>query len=960
MRWALLAIAIASACQPVELGHRRYACDPSGDRTVGSAQCPSGGRCGLEGFCHREGDVSEPWKCAVAADCEGGFQCGVGADGVSRECHDPHKGVDYRCLTSAECSSGWICGLDDSRLRRCHDPAAPRAWPCEATADCVGGWQCGLGELGGKECHDPSAPRAFRCLADPDCLGGWKCGLTDQRTARECHDPAAPRSFACVNDADCLGGWSCGLSSNRVDRECHDPLRPQAWQCTRDSECLGGWRCNLDGLCVDPALEALEAFVAPRIDGGQVLSPLSSAEVEFLSTSFVADAPSTATIAFVRNGQLEAYVVTADSLRRYQLGDAGVVSSLVAQGPKSSAKDPMTAQTWKPSSANYVYVSSPGLPVRWHQLLADGGVESDWVKTWTGTVSMPPAFTQVRTGLSADRSRPPRIVGFSPNDVGAYTLIGGPNEIFTLDPAISSAAGDRLRDMADVFLPDFQNGDVTECTFLVNERGLWVAENYFVPGVSLGDFFPVSDPVFGNTQCFNGRGALKVTGFELAQVDRAVVTAQPVDGGAATVSLWDLNPMYTNRFGYRCSIAASGANPCTTDRIPFNVLVGPCAPCPRGTLVEVVGVEGARGLELQTMCSEADAGTALFYRVGNGCALDPVSGRSSALLANPSPGAHHSQVVGYRAPGGRLWWGGEAGTAISLVLDQVPTAVAARAGVNDVLFFSPGARGALVPELGIASLPQQGTVTGATNWPAWVLSNDSLVDLTLATGGPESGRLLARAQGALAEPRTLVRAVSPAGTSIAVVGAGRQLWSAELPGGAPAPLELRLGLVNEVRSLAIAPARDGGTFAEGYAVAGPTVQRLTATTATTWRADEVVLPRSVTPKAVWYDGARARLGLANGEVLSLPSRVLLAAPVAQGTVDDYLASCRHDFALTSGGVYSLVVRPPLVVGEWERVSLPSGFASSGLAGGRLFAVDRALYVVSRTGDVALLSVDDCP
>lgn len=289
---------VIAGCRANDLPRGRYACDPAADRAVGSTQCPGDSRCGLEGFCHDVGDTSVRWRCENADDCEGGWLCGVGDDGVRRECHDPAAGAAYRCTTTAECSGGWTCGLDEARLRRCHDPLVPRAWPCEASADCVASWQCGLSAEGGRECHDPQRPAAWPCLSTQDCLGGWQCGLSFAGT-RECHDPANPEAWPCVSSSDCVGGfvclpgarggrvcrdpsrpaatpcetssdcvggWQCGLNDFGTARQCHDPTMPRAFTCATSSDCVGGWQCGLNDLrtgreCHDPSMPRAFACV---------------------------------------------------------------------------------------------------------------------------------------------------------------------------------------------------------------------------------------------------------------------------------------------------------------------------------------------------------------------------------------------------------------------------------------------------------------------------------------------------------------------------------------------------------------------------------------------------------------------------------------------------------------------------------------------------------------------------
>ena len=69
MKRALLPLLFLASCKPLVVEQGRYACDPNGNREVGSAQCPGNSRCGLEGYCHAVGEGAK-WKCADASDCD--------------------------------------------------------------------------------------------------------------------------------------------------------------------------------------------------------------------------------------------------------------------------------------------------------------------------------------------------------------------------------------------------------------------------------------------------------------------------------------------------------------------------------------------------------------------------------------------------------------------------------------------------------------------------------------------------------------------------------------------------------------------------------------------------------------------------------------------------------------------------------------------------------------------------
>ena len=59
-------LALASCKVGVDINEGRgYACAPEG----GAEQCATGWRCGLEGFCPREGEP-RPWQCDSNSRCE--------------------------------------------------------------------------------------------------------------------------------------------------------------------------------------------------------------------------------------------------------------------------------------------------------------------------------------------------------------------------------------------------------------------------------------------------------------------------------------------------------------------------------------------------------------------------------------------------------------------------------------------------------------------------------------------------------------------------------------------------------------------------------------------------------------------------------------------------------------------------------------------------------------------------
>ncbi|MBL8933725.1 MAG: hypothetical protein JNM69_04180 [Archangium sp.] len=1049
MKRALLSLLLLAGCKPLQVEQGRYACDPNGNREVGSAQCPGNSRCGLEGYCHAVGEGAK-WKCVDATDCENDWQCGIATDGVSRECHDPKAPEDHRCLSNDDCSGGWTCGLDVARLRRCHDPLKPKAWPCEATSDCVGGWQCGVAATGGRECHDPANPQAWVCLTNDDCLGGWQCGLNDLRTARECHDPNLPRSFACERDGDCLGGWrcglndartarechdpnmprsfacerasdclggfvcglndartagechdpnmprsfacltdadcvanwDCGLTSNRLQRECHDPQNPQAFACERDDDCLGGWRCDVDRRCVNPAQDALEPL--PELDAGAavVRSPGDRKPITQLAVSPVFGTTTggdTSTVALVRDGRLEA--MTRDpfgTFRRWEIpfSPAGPV---LASGPRW-IRDLPSFPDQERMETPYLYATGPDGGLFGFELLNDGGVNTAPVHQAAGGVL--PRLSGLRHGLArllADGGVPtgvdlPYLLGFSESPA-SYVVFDGPGrgyvrDIFTVNAPPSlviNRAGNTVFDVADWYwaAPVNSASASLECTFLVDRSGVWASRNDY-------SFEPVHSPAFGNAAC--ARSGLQVQRFIGLDGQRAAVVATPWDGGSPQVAVWSLSRSFPGPADDLSQLWCTSWDdrPCDADdAIVYDVQLGPCAPCPTGALLDVNPiVTPGQPIELEARCGTPDAGAFTFYRVtahptASGRCINRLTIGASSLFAAPALVAAEQFApgrVGFANGDGQAWVGPSALSAVSVRFDQAATGV--------VLLGAPSPRsvvvgdntvGVLEPGLGLVASSRVTPTAIAVNEPAWAVLNDQVLSFANA-GSLDEGQPLAVSSRALPSPQVLVRAVTREQVTVAVLSAGNQVWTAVVddttsPPRPPSPLAPRVATVGVISSLAIAATdADAGTTFVGYATTSNGVSRLIADTPTVWRAEDVPLPAALTPREVWFNNGRARVGFSDGTVFSLPSRVLLAPSLGE-SVEDYAQVCGRSVALTPRGLFELVGTAGAAVGHWQAIPLPAGFI--GLSGGRLHVVGNELYVFTSSGDLAVVPLGTC-
>lgn len=152
-RWAIALVLSGCAAPTLEPG--RYSCSrDAGEEEPGQEQCPDNYRCGLEGYCHRLGDVSIAWRCEDDDDCENGYHCGLAADRRTRECQDSEKPGAFACAVDGDCVPPWRCGLEQV----CHPRGVAAAYACVADGGmpddgwCELGWRCAASGA----CVDPS------------------------------------------------------------------------------------------------------------------------------------------------------------------------------------------------------------------------------------------------------------------------------------------------------------------------------------------------------------------------------------------------------------------------------------------------------------------------------------------------------------------------------------------------------------------------------------------------------------------------------------------------------------------------------------------------------------------------------------------------------------------------------------------------------------------------------------
>lgn len=903
MKRALLLLSVAlGACTPTWLESGRYACTRGEEN-----QCPGAWRCGLEAYCHQRGDTMTAWRCDTNDDCEGGFACGVSK---SRE------------------------------FRECHNPAAPQDWPCEFPTDCV---------------------------------GGWTCGLTSGGDARQCHDPAAPRAWPCESSADCVGGWSCGLTSDGERRECHDPANPRAWTCLGDDDCLAGWRCGAEAACVDPRADALGQFTLAGLDGGEHLNSLvPKSPITRLSVSpwySQGRGSDRGNLAWVQDGHLRAMSINsaAGTTSSFDLGTE-LPSMVLAQGARGSYVDgnltvrndelERVVMTWADGGTTIV-------------TFADGGVLA---RDDFGDDLLP--FSLLGHGTAAQDLTPTVFaVGQQPGDYfarirGSYVFMF---PLITLvEPDFQSVPNNRISSVTGQ-----RHGQVLECLYLTDGRGLWVSQR----GGSLGletidgwDFEVVSLPPFAHGSCTATTGP-RITSVAAIDDGYLAITAQ-APGTPVQVAALDVSRAWIDRDGTEgeafCTTLASRA--CDADdRIPVDVDFGPCAACPAGsTFAGLTTVSaGGQSPSLEVRCEEPGGAGAHFRISKSGtttaCQRTLLTGESSLfrssspLVGQPVPG-----VAGWSGPEGQLWFGPDTASIAAVSFDRAPTGVVRTGpGRDGFIVFTPELNGTPSPGLGLLSTRTAPLTATVQHAPSLVVSGGELLDLTGTT--LSAARTIGFVGSAsLSSPVTASVTRSTAGTRVAVLSEGRNLYAAEVEAqltssGPAAGLLQRLTTVEPVASLAFPKDQaPSSALLSGYAIVGSNVVRLVADTLTRWRTEPVPLPPSLFPLATWFQGTKGRVGFHDGSVFSLPSRVRISTPLPGAEAVDFAQTCGQQLALAPAGLFRLEADASGPVGRWAQLPLPPEVVGLDFTGGRVHGLGNEVFVFTHTGEAARLTFDSCP
>lgn len=804
----------------------------------------------------------------------------------------------------------------------------------------------------------------------PDqCPGAWRCGLEGY-----CHQLGNTTvAWRCETSADCEGGFSCGLSKSGEFRECHDPSAPRAYDCLTDEDCVGGWRCGPEEVCLDPSTDALGDLVLAAVGSGRQINSLGSRSPvsQFSVSPFFTEgrARGRGNLAFVQDGHVRAMSVEAAAglTATYDLG-TDLPVALIAHGARGTI--------------------SGGVPderERVSMLWPDGGLttfrfESGGSITRDDNVGNPvPPFDMFGQGsggpgltpvVYAVAARPGNFFGRIEGEfVDWFNLWTEEFDDFATVPnnRIRSITGLRFRDWL-------------ECVYMVDERGLWASQKGFTTPtneiIKSWNFEPVDLDQFKHSNCPASQGPKITSAIGLS--DRWLGITAQVPGGRVQVSLLDAARSWLSPgpVGAETFCASEFNRPCDADdRLPMDVAWGPCPACPADTQFRSMAlVEGPpNGTPfLEVTCAQPNVPAAVF-RLSAGptasqCQRELITGPSSYFSASstqparPVPGA-----VGWSGSSGELWFGADSHSLASVTFDRAPDGVVRSGpGGDDYFVFTEELIGRPLAGLGLSSNHAGQYSAPVAHAPTVVVSGTQLVDITggaAASSNRTIGYVSALALGA---PVSAALTKTQAET-LAVLAAGTTLYAGEVSQalantGPAAALLPKLSTLEPIKALAF-PAQQpagSGPLVSGYAVAGSSVLRVVADTLLRWRTEAVVLPSTLLPLAVWFQGEKARVGFHDGSVFSLPSRVRISQPLPGGDAVDFAQACGQQLALAPGGLFRLESEGTGPVGQWHRLELPPEVSGLDFTEGRVHGLGPDVFVFTRTGEAARLTFDTCP
>lgn len=245
-----------------------------------------------------QGACENPTKCAVASDCDAGFECGEFVNSNTRDLYCIP--VEDECSSANDCAAGQVCidgvckldcepvtcemycefgfKIDETGCEICQCNEVPN---CLSNSDCPIGYECAMPRCEGERCLDAEGVCVrHECpdvMCDMFCEFGNKvdefgCELCECNPSPDCQSNAdCPQGYECLmmdcavdengNDVDCIGGNIC------VRHECNDVMCElycengfkvdefgcEICECNEvPVECMSDEDCGIGFMCVYP------------------------------------------------------------------------------------------------------------------------------------------------------------------------------------------------------------------------------------------------------------------------------------------------------------------------------------------------------------------------------------------------------------------------------------------------------------------------------------------------------------------------------------------------------------------------------------------------------------------------------------------------------------------------------------------------------------------------------------
>lgn len=768
---------------------------------------------------------------------------------------------------------------------------------------------------------------------------------------------------------------------------CFNPDIGLPFVCTTDEQCAQGWRCGLEGRCVDSRAEALRADAQAGALSKVLVSPAPGPAPELFSSGDqvkpLAFEDAYQLFAEVKDGGLETVMLFANWQPQFDAGHGPAVRSFL----------PLTTQP----------VSSLGVAGTRAYLLDRAGLGVfDW--------SLDGGALRRATGGGSLRGQM-RVYGHAPNDVGPARVFGiEARSYWVYDPDGDLVQTSTIRGMDggalalyDVVAGDEQQGNANyyDLGFLLaaTEEGLYGA--YFDGGTlpAPASWAPAQFRGFPNAQCPPqvGAPALRATRLdswgphEQNFFYRTLLLWGAPIAGSADAGLHE--PLGLMEYSGYPPINACGFG---NNFFGFGV----CSGCPEGDkLVDAISVRSS--------FNSIDATAITFCRAPNGsqrayrittrldvCTREEQSFEDADAFTLPTTPSHVPMGTTTQLGARGQRWSVTGSTSSPLTLDMHPAPLfknnqelwgiaSVSKGFAQTAFAHLQVDGVGLVRSGGAPRAKAnnvevfpaGTVEGNLRW---AFDNSYLWNFNGSDPRPVasfSASVLDPQNQSSSTPRVAVLArTSDGGTSLVAAFsdkiAAADLTAALGDGGAP---ELALKFsprpFSPIRSLtALLPTQQadgGGSYVSGYALTETGLFFFAASSEQRWRAQEVIISGDE-PLEVWADRAAGRIGFADGTVVSLPSRVLLANGLPNGErALDFAQLCGQPFAISGSALYRLGGADGGAA-DWELEALPISLSGttplvSEVPAAKLWSDRDELYVSTRFGEVVRIRpVSPCP